>query len=67
MKKYAILGVLAACALLVGGCTALAAQHSVVQYPVIGSFLQHNEVFKGTVDSDLATGTSRIWMAGVVV
>ncbi|HEX2650637.1 MAG TPA: hypothetical protein VHN19_11945, partial [Burkholderiales bacterium] len=44
--------------LLVAGCTAT--------YPVVGSFDNHNEVFIGTVVSDLSVGQSEIAVAGKV-
>jgi len=37
-----------------------------VKYPVVGSFSNHNEVFKGQVDSNLLTGTSYIEVNGQV-
>jgi S1-C subfamily serine protease len=37
-----------------------------VKYPVVGSFSNYNEVFKGQVDSNLLTGTSHIEVNGQV-
>lgn len=37
-----------------------------VKYPVVGSFSNYNEVFKGQVDSNLLTGTSYIEVNGQV-
>lgn len=37
-----------------------------VKYPVVGSFNNYNEVFKGQVDSNLLTGTSYIEVNGQV-
>ena len=36
-----------------------------VTYPVVGSFDEYNETFKGTVTANLFTGTSEINVAGV--
>jgi hypothetical protein len=52
VKAFLALFVLAA----LTGCT--------TTYPVVGSFEDYNEVFTGTVNSDLMTGTSFIEVRG---